>query len=287
MEFIWLYLLALTVGVALGKTEKLKPVSKALPYVTGMLIFIIGVWAGNEIRSLMVIASLVLGSLEILIPSTLAGYIIALGFERKTSRKRGSYSKRAKAPFLFLSAAILGWALGSLIVVPSAESLVTDLLITLVIVIGIDMGPSITISSFKRDLKNSWIPFSALSGALIGGLISSAVFGINVKFALASSAGMGWYSLDGPLLSSIFGPDLGMIAFLSNFLREQLTFFLVPLLRNQKGVALLTLGGCTTMDDTLSLYASTLGDEYKELALFNGLILSLIIPFLIPGILAL
>jgi len=286
MQFIWIYLLALAVAVVVGKALKIKWADKALPYVTATLLFVMGIWAGNEARSLFAVADLLLESLEILVPSTLAGYLIALAFGGPRRERPPGEGRRSKMPFLFLFAAASGWALGVFVELPSAQAVITWLLILLVVVIGVDMGPSITLNSFKRDLKQSWIPFSALAGALLGGLISSFAFGMDPKFAVASAAGLGWYSLDGPLLSSYFGPRLGMVGFLTNFLREQMTFFVVPLLRDQKSGALLTLGGSTTMDDTLSLYAATLGDEYKELALFNGLVLSLVIPFLLPAILA-
>ncbi len=193
---------------------------------------------------------------------------------------------RERLPYAFIACAALGWVVGSFITLPNASLDIMALLIILVIVIGIDIGPSITLASFRRDLEHSWVPFSALVGALLGGALSSLAFGLNLRFAVAASVGLGWYSLDGPLISSYFGPMMGMVGFMVNFLREQITFFAVPVLRGKRPGALLTIGGSTTMDDTLALYATTLGDEYKEIALFNGLVLSLILPFLLPAILS-
>ena len=286
MEFIYIYLAALASSMAVGRITKIRWAGRILPFVTGALIFLMGMWAGNEIRSLPAIGFLFLSSAEILIPSVASGYALACAFRDDEGKRRSKEAKRGKLPYVFIACAATGWALGSLVTLPSANLDITILLIVLVIVIGIDMGPSITFGSFKRDLKHSWIPFSALAGALLGGVLSSLVFGLNVKFAIAASVGLGWYSLDGPLISSYFGPTFGMVGFMVNFLREQLTFFVVPALRNQKPGALLTIGGSTTMDDTLSLYAASLGDDYKEIALFNGLVLSIILPFLLPAVLS-
>ncbi len=286
MEFIYVYLTALALAIAVGKAIRVRWVGKALPYVTGTLIFFMGMWAGNEIKSLPAIGMLFLSSAEILVPSLAFGYAMAYAFKDRDASRGKEDAKRGKLPYAFMACAAFGWVLGSFVLLPNASFDITALLIVLVIVIGIDMAPSITFTSFKRDLKHSWIPFSALAGALLGGAVSSLVFGLNVKFAVAASAGLGWYSLDGPLVSSYFGPTMGMVAFMVNFLREQITFFAVPALRGQRPGALLTIGGSTTMDDTLSLYAATLGDDYKGIALFNGLVLSLILPFLLPAILS-
>ncbi|MGC9174998.1 MAG: lysine exporter LysO family protein [Thermoprotei archaeon] len=286
MEFIYVYLLVLAVAIILGRIREFKWAGKVQPYVTGVLIFFMGMWAGNEIRSLSAVGQLFITSSEILVPSVGAGYLTASAFGDRSAEISGARAKRSKLPYAFAISAALGWMVGTFVLLPSPTEVISGLLTLLVLVIGLDMGPSVGLDSFKRDLTHSWIPFSALVGAVAGGLISSALFSLNVKFSVAASVGLGWYSLDGPLLSSYFGPNYGMVGFMVNFLREQMTFFVVPLLCDQKPGALLTLGGSTTMDDTLSLYASTLGDDYKEIALFNGLVLSMIIPFLLPFILS-
>jgi uncharacterized membrane protein YbjE (DUF340 family) len=101
--------------------------------------------------------------------------------------------------------------------------------------------------------------------------------------------GMGWYSLVGPLLSVKFGPAIGTLAFLTNFLREQLTYLLVPsiVVAGFRNVTLVSIGGATSMDDTLPIYRLYMGETGGFIAFVNGFVITMILPELLPYVITL
>ncbi len=68
----------------------------------------------------------------------------------------------------------------------------------------------------------------AVAGSLLAGLVLSPILRVPLRASLAVALGFGWYTFDGPAVAAYAGPYLGVMAFLANFLREQLTFAVVP-----------------------------------------------------------
>jgi len=286
MQFLVYYLAALGLSAMVGHAFRVKRAGSALNYVAFVLIYFIGNWAGSQVRSTASVLGVFVSAFEIFLPSVVVAYALAFAVEvalgKRTSGPKRGRAKRSKVPYFFLLAVSLGWISGAFFPIPRVEDVVYSFLIVLSVVVGLDMGGTVDMESLKRQARNLWLPVCAMAGAVIGGGISALLFGFSVRFAVASSLGMGWYSLTGPVVSSYMGPRYGAIAFFANFIREQATFLLVPLVGGDAGESILTLGASTTMDDTLSLYMSALGDENKLIIFFNGFIISLLIPFLVP-----
>ena len=136
----------------------------------------------------------------------------------------------------------------------------------------------------KKDVL--LLPVFSISGALFGGAIAGILTGVPLKISLAVAAGLGWYSLAGPMLS-VVSPTWGALAFLSNIGREILSFILIPLLKGKKGPLVpMAMGGATAMDTTMPMITRFSGDEYVLGALYNGMVLSMMVPILIGLILA-
>ena len=138
-------------------------------------------------------------------------------------------------------------------------------------------------------LRDVWVPLTA---ATVGALAAAAIFAVADRLALsaalATSLAFGFYSLAGPLVASRAGALLGLLAFLTNFLREDLTMLLAPSLgRRLRGPGLAALGGATAMDTTL-YFVTRYGDEDAgSLALASGLILTIAASLALPAVLAL
>ena len=67
-------------------------------------------------------------------------------------------------------------------------------------------------------------------GTILGGVVSALALDLNVVATTAVSAGYGWYTLTGPLVTQIFGAKWGALGFTANFLRELLTIITVSLM---------------------------------------------------------
>ena len=155
-------------------------------------------------------------------------------------------------------------------------------------------GAGIAVGGDTKVLDNtseiSWgvfaIPLLVAVGSIFGGVLSGVAIGFPIIESAAVSAGFGWYSYTGVVISKLSGVELGTIAFLANFLRELITFLLLPFVARYLGrTASIAPGGATTMDVTLPMIQRVSGDRFVLPALINGIILSLLASVLIPLIL--
>jgi len=161
-------------------------------------------------------------------------------------------------------------------------------LITLLFVMGLSFGlhREAMAELKKTGFKVLVVPFAIASGSILGGLVGGLVLGVNVFGSMAVSAGYGWYTLAGPLVGQLFGPEFGALGFTVNFLRELLTITTISLAVRIDRYAPIALGGATTMDTTLPIIVRYCGSEALITAFASGFTLSLIAPFTITAIAA-
>jgi uncharacterized membrane protein YbjE (DUF340 family) len=143
---------------------------------------------------------------------------------------------------------------------------------------------------FRRDtLRRAAVPLaSAVIGSLLAAAIAVEIGHIRAPAALATTLAFGWYSLAGPLVASRAGAVLGLLAFLTNYLREDLTMLLSPVVGHRLGAGGLTaLGGATAMDTTL-YFVTRFGDrDGGGPAVASGLALTVAASLVVPLVLAL
>jgi uncharacterized membrane protein YbjE (DUF340 family) len=135
--------------------------------------------------------------------------------------------------------------------------------------------------TLTRDL--GLVPLAAILGTLGGvALAAAALPGLALREALAVGAGFGYYSLSSILVTTLRGEALGVVTLLANLLREIVTLLLAPLLARLFGpLAPIASGGATAMDTTLPVIVRAVGAHYTMLAVWSGLVLSLLAPLLI------
>jgi uncharacterized membrane protein YbjE (DUF340 family) len=141
----------------------------------------------------------------------------------------------------------------------------------------------------RNTLRRTALP---LASATIGGLLAAAVAvelgHLPVSAALATSLAFGWYSLAGPVVAAHAGAVLGLLAFLTNYLREDLTMLLAPVLgRSMHAEGLTALGGATSMDTTLYFITRFGGADGGGPAVATGLALTVAASLIVPLVLAL
>jgi len=162
-------------------------------------------------------------------------------------------------------------------------------LFALLFLVGVGIGGNPEMRELLRrlDPRMALVPLVAVIGTLLGvGIISIAVPGVRLREALAVGAGFGYYSLSSVLITQIRGETLGVLALLANVLRELATLVASPLLARYFGrLAPIVSGGATATDTTLPIIVQCAGEEYAVLAVFSGMVLSLLVPFLITFLL--
>jgi uncharacterized membrane protein YbjE (DUF340 family) len=163
-------------------------------------------------------------------------------------------------------------------------------LYVLLFLIGVEIGGNTEVWQKARDLRARilLVPLAVVIGTLLGvGLLSLPLQGISLRHALAVGAGFGYYSLASVLTAQLAGKSLGVLALLVNLLREMATLVLAPLLVRCFGkLAPIASGGATAMDTTLPVISRSAGAEYALVAVFSGVILTLLVPLLITFLLA-
>jgi uncharacterized membrane protein YbjE (DUF340 family) len=188
----------------------------------------------------------------------------------------------------FFGAGILGGMSG---LVP--ETIIIDdvaMMALYVLLLFVGMGVGSDSAALSNILKmRGWalfVPVSVAVGSMGGAaLLGLALPGIGVRESLAVGAGFGYYSLSSVIISQLHSETLGVIALLANIIREVITLISVPILVRLGNLAPIAAGGATPMDTTLPLISRYVPCEYTVIAVFSGLVLSMIVPLLIPLIL--
>ena len=162
-------------------------------------------------------------------------------------------------------------------------------LYVLLFLVGMGIGGNGEVWRIARTLsvRVLLVPLSAVVGTLLGvGLLSACMPGLGLRDSLAVGSGFGYYSLSSVLIAEIAGRSLGVLALLTNILREIITLLAAPLLASRFGrLAPIVSGGATSMDTTLPIITRSVGAEYAMVSVFSGVVLTLLAPVLITAIL--
>ncbi|WP_054845353.1 lysine exporter LysO family protein [Sulfuracidifex tepidarius] len=268
----------------IGKLKRNENITKVNDIVVYILIFSISLWAGssvsiNELLSLVLYS--VLGSVIIIVVTYEIGTIWKMrGNVKVDSRKTNQLQYKYGIPFL------LGWIVGLIVKPDLAYSTIIDVeLLALAVFLGYSTANSMTIKVIRGSLSKGGI---SLLIVIIGNLIAGVIFHFigmgSLKLTEIIAMGSGWYTFTGPLVSTYYSPYYGSIAFLINFFREQLSYVILPFLLRIRynPYSAIAVGGATSMDTTLPLYALLLGDDYVMTAVFSGVTLTVFIPIFLP-----
>jgi uncharacterized membrane protein YbjE (DUF340 family) len=159
------------------------------------------------------------------------------------------------------------------------------LLYALIFAVGITIG----VDKDFRDIHNvfQWrlfiLPLSILSGSVAAsGVVIILLTGLDPFMVLAINAGVGYYSITSIIVGNFSDGLVAAIALIVNVFREILTILLAPLLLRWFGpLSLVAGGGATAMDTTLPTISLYSGRDYIFPAVFSGMILTIIVPFIV------
>ncbi len=185
---------------------------------------------------------------------------------------------------VFTLGVLTGMALG----VRAPDDLLWFTLLGLIFVTGFSIGLDFSEipSAVRNNVWNLVIPLATVAGSLTGGLMVHFLTGFSLRYSLAISAGMGWYSFTGTYLSGV-NPYAGFLGYVANVLREVYTYLTYPILARRWRYSSVSIGGATTMDTTLPLITSAGGTEVGVTAFIHGVLLTSLIPILIPLVVSL
>ncbi|MFP4605850.1 MAG: lysine exporter LysO family protein [Bacteroidales bacterium] len=191
---------------------------------------------------------------------------------------------------LFFTAGLLSGIVDLFPAYISGDRMTTYVLYALLFFVGIGVGAN---KEALYILKTAnWriilIPLSVIVGTFLGTTIYTLFDpSLTLRECWAVGAGYGYYSLSSIIIKEMAGETLGVIALLSNIIREIITLVFTPVLKRYFGfLAPISAGGATTMDTTLPVITKYIGIEYVAFSVFSGLVLTLIVPFIVPLLLS-
>lgn len=126
------------------------------------------------------------------------------------------------------------------------------------------------------------VPAGIIAGSFVAGLACAPICGLSFGEGAAIASGMGWYSLVGVVLADLAGAQVGSIAFLSNLLRELVSFLIIPwIARHLNYPTCLAPAGATSEDTTLPMIIRCTNEETVVLGVINGIVCSAAAPVLV------
>lgn len=198
-----------------------------------------------------------------------------------------------KTSLLLLLSFVGGLALAAADCLPDFllhEAWSQSVLWVLMFVVGVGVGSDKALVARMRGLSRGvfLVPVLVAAGSILGALLVSLFLkALQPAEAMAVGAGFGYYSLSAILIAGLHGEELAVVAMLANIVRELLTLVLAPWWVRWFGrLALVGAGGATAMDTTLPVVLKYSGQEWTVVAVFSGLVLSLLVPVLVPLLLS-
>jgi uncharacterized membrane protein YbjE (DUF340 family) len=136
----------------------------------------------------------------------------------------------------------------------------------------------------RQGLRRVWVPLTAAAGGVVAAAAVFSVVGLlPTRIAFATGLGFGWYTLTGALVAANAGATFGFLAFLTNFLRENLTMVTSPWIGSTLGgEGMSAVGGATSMDTTLYFITHFADSDAGSLALATGLVLTIAASVAVP-----
>ncbi|ADO76537.1 lysine exporter LysO family protein [Halanaerobium praevalens] len=300
----WLIFLSLSLGFLVAYLNLIQnTLIKYNKYLTNIsllvLLFSMGAKIGMDEQILKQISQLgfkaLLLSLSAIIGSVLMIFIF---FNTKKDLENKNISKIQKEEpvkvdykdtLIIALAVLMGLGFGVIFLNNTYLQLINKItsyaLVFLLFGVGVDIG--LNKELLKHLVKYGWsiivFPFLIALGSILGTAAMGFVIGFNLNESAAIGAGFGWYSLSGILLSELHSAELGSVAFLTNIFREFTTFLILPTVVKYFGqTASIAPGGATTLDVTLPLVKKVGGEEMVIPALISGMILTTLVPILVP-----
>lgn len=162
------------------------------------------------------------------------------------------------------------------------ENTTTVLLMLLLFLVGISLkGSGVSLKQALLNKRGLYISIIFMGVTLLSGVVFALMFeGVPISQGLALSAGFGWYSLSGTMMTDAYGAVWGSVALLNDLGREVLALIFIPLVMRYSSSSAIGLGGVTSLDFTLPTLTQAGGTSIIPLVISFGFITNLLSPIL-------
>lgn len=163
--------------------------------------------------------------------------------------------------------------------------IVIDLgLCALLFFVGIDIGRNKDIINQIKacGFRILLIPVMIALGSIIGSITGGYILRIPFNESGAIGAGFGWYSLSAIILSD-YSAEVGAVAFITNVCRELFALMAIPFIAKYIGkLESIAPAGATAMDTSLPVISGATDSRTAVVSFITGVVLSMLVPVLVP-----
>jgi len=293
---ICLYLvLGLLIGKILPATQSARLTRLITPFVW-LLLFAIGYKFGLQLENLQNVTQILGIAMAYALGTTVFSFVglwlLLPKNEKGTTEATSDFGiwhviRECGIAFAFLLAGI-GLAKLLLMAHMNTEWLpsVETFLYILLVLIGIDLVNA-PISLKFLQFRTIATPVVVILFSLLGGTAVAWLMDMDIRNGLVLSAGFGWFSLSGVLVTANLGEFYGAASLMTDLFRELLSIVVLFFLGARHPVPAIGTSGATAMDTTLPIIKKITGNHYIATAIFCGAVLSLVAPFLLTWLLTL
>lgn len=309
-----IYILLVAVGAVLGSRKAVRdrpmPWLSKLQFIALMILIVsLGVNLGANDEVIVSLPQIGLSALVITVLA-LAGSVLCLSLLRRfvlkldsrgyaIGRGKGAeeHHEKGKADNSLtkwiVGAVVAGMLAGYFIIPESIVGYCGDVinfgLYLILFLVGVDMGRQGTVLNDIKaaGFKVLLVPVAVVVGTLGAAALAGLFLPMGVKDSIAAAAGFGWYSL-APTLLAPYSLSVSAVAFLSNVMREIFSIILIPVVARRMGfIEAVALPGAAAMDTVLPVVVGSTSERITIYSFASGVILSLMVPILVPFIIAL
>lgn len=162
-------------------------------------------------------------------------------------------------------------------------------LCALLFFVGMDIGKNRDIIEQIKacGFRILLVPVMIALGSIIGSIAGGYLIGLPFNESGAIGAGMGWYSLSAIILSD-YSAEIGAVAFITNVCRELFALMSIPFIAKYIGkLESIAPAGATAMDTSLPVVSGATDSRTAVVSFITGVVLSLLVPVMVPLMIAL
>lgn len=274
---------------------KEKAINNILLSLVALILFVMGYEFGVKSHDLL--SELISISKTIVIFSMfifLANFIsISLIFKKQNHDLIDGHHKKVQANYmeLILSSSkyilmiICGAILGNIInyQLESFELIINALLVFLLLIIGHQLrSNNIPLKYVFLNKLGLGIACVVVLSSLLAGALAGLCLGMPIYVSLAMSSGFGWYTLSSILTGNLVGENYGAAVFFIDFARELVAIILLPSIGRIFPLSMIGYCGATALDFSLPIIKQNLHARSIVVAISSGMILSILVPILVP-----
>ncbi|AXF77046.1 lysine exporter LysO family protein [Erwinia tracheiphila] len=151
-------------------------------------------------------------------------------------------------------------------------------LYVLIFLVGLDLV-GVRVKKLTHDLV--MVPVLTVLATVSAAAVCSMFSHFSWRELLVVSSGFGWFSLSGPMVNRLVSPEMGAMAFMTDFFREMFSIIFLYFLGQTQPRGAIGISGAAALDSVLPFIKENCESTFISHAIVSGFILTVLVPFII------